>query len=292
MTAQEQEFLSLLAELAYFRRDKFRLLGAGADKDNRFSLAAWKEGDKEPHPASPLAPYLSRLASGEDAFLLAGEALSAAETAQGKAVIPPPEDEADFNRVVPFLRVLVMPVKGHEELLARHIHLRELDLALVPYIRRSETELNFFLTRARYEWHLSRDEFMRAAFRNMRKKFPVFIAPLGNAEAAPGSWMWDPEMMYWVKAGKPGEPYGAAGVFYPSVLETISERLDGNLYVLPTSVHRMLVGRAPDEDEYGAAEYRQYLRDFLWKANREIPERMVLSDRLYFYERGYGIRPV
>lgn len=299
MNQKEQAFVSLLTDLAYFRKDRFRFLSI-PDKDGqrRLFLAVWKPGDRCARAAVSFAPYLARLDAGEDDFILARAALDAAENLTGEEKTrpcPPPEDPPDFEKIRPLLRVLAMPVKGHEDFLSQNIHLRELNLALVPYIRRTETEVAFFKNRARLEWGLSRDAFMLAAFGAMQTAAPVSAAPLGKAEEtrspADPDAEWNPGMPYWVKAGKPDDPYGAVGVFYPGVLETMAENLGGSLFVVPATVHRMLVLRAPDADDDRMADQKQDLTRFLKNANGNIPEQAVLSDRVYLYQPGYGIRP-
>ena len=71
---------------------------------------------------------------------------------------------------------------------------------------------------------------------------------------------------------------GAGVILYPHVLEEVARKAGGNLYVLPSSVHEMIVlpeSQVPDAD---------FLRNLVSEVNRtqvDAPE--VLSDTLYYF---------
>ena len=72
--------------------------------------------------------------------------------------------------------------------------------------------------------------------------------------------------------------YGACSILYPGVLERMAEQLNGDFYLIPSSVHEFLL--LPKEQDRGEDE----LREMILEVNRtEISPEEVLSDHLYFF---------
>ena len=74
--------------------------------------------------------------------------------------------------------------------------------------------------------------------------------------------------------------WGAGALFYPGVIDRIHELLDGDFYVLPSSVHEMIIMKVEDQDP-------QQLADLIRSANRSVVEDDdILADDLYVCESG------
>ena len=74
--------------------------------------------------------------------------------------------------------------------------------------------------------------------------------------------------------------YGATCMIYPGVLGTLAEEAGENLYILPSSVHEILI--LPESE----VEDEQYLRDMIREVNgTQVEPEEILSDNLYFYDR-------
>lgn len=73
---------------------------------------------------------------------------------------------------------------------------------------------------------------------------------------------------------------GAAALFYPGMLDRLGNLMGGRFYVLPSSVHEVLILPAVGDDP-------QKLADIIKEANRTVTESDVfLSDELYVCESG------
>ena len=83
---------------------------------------------------------------------------------------------------------------------------------------------------------LSTEELYQTAEKNSPTLLPVKIQTIGEALGFPGT---HPEEMLVVTNQELSD--GATAIFYPGVAETIRDRLDGDFYVLPSSVHEVLV---------------------------------------------------
>ena len=78
--------------------------------------------------------------------------------------------------------------------------------------------------------------------------------------------------------------FGAASLFYPFILEMIGERMGGNYYILPSSVHETIL--IPDNEDYLLSE----LEEMVWEINRtELMAEDWLSDSVYYYDRTRNI---
>lgn len=72
---------------------------------------------------------------------------------------------------------------------------------------------------------------------------------------------------------------GAAVICYPEVLETIKEIVGGAFYVLPSSIHEVII--TPLSGQYSLEELEEMVTDI----NRnEVEEQEVLSNRVYVYD--------
>ncbi|MCR5254522.1 MAG: DUF5688 family protein [Acetatifactor sp.] len=76
---------------------------------------------------------------------------------------------------------------------------------------------------------------------------------------------------------------GAAAILYPGVLKEISsEYMDGDFYVLPCSIHEVILlwtGKAFDESE------KEYIKSLVYEVNSTSLELCdILSDSVYFYD--------
>ena len=74
--------------------------------------------------------------------------------------------------------------------------------------------------------------------------------------------------------------YGATCMIYPGVLRALADDLGENFYILPSSVHEILL--LPDS----GAEDARYLREMIREVNAtQVEPEEVLSDNLYYFDR-------
>ena len=72
---------------------------------------------------------------------------------------------------------------------------------------------------------------------------------------------------------------GAAAIFYPGVMDQVGERLNGDYFILPSSVHEILV--VPDD---GNISFRE-LKDMVKEVNRtQVAPEDRLTDQVYHYD--------
>ena len=80
---------------------------------------------------------------------------------------------------------------------------------------------------------------------------------------------------------------GAAALFYPDVKEKTAELLGRDYYILPSSIHEVII--VPDSMDIKAKE----LCDMVKQANRTVVEpNDILSDQVYHYSKATGFEKV
>lgn len=72
--------------------------------------------------------------------------------------------------------------------------------------------------------------------------------------------------------------YGAAAILYDGVLERCYERLEGNFFILPSSVHEVIL--VPDEGQVTREKLSQMVREV---NATQVEEQEQLSDFVYYY---------
>lgn len=137
---------------------------------------------------------------------------------------------------------------------------------------------------------MDRNELFCKAIENTQEKYPAILcdlaesalilqmecenlleskAKLAPADSGPG-YVLSNSSFYW----------GAGALFYPGVIERIHELLDGDFYVIPSSIHELIVVAAEGQDP-------QKMVDMIREANRTVvDEKDVLADDLYICEAG------
>lgn len=72
-------------------------------------------------------------------------------------------------------------------------------------------------------------------------------------------------------------------MFYPHVLEMIGEILKEDFYILPSSIHEVII--LPKSKEIAKEELDAMIQDI---NHTQVDTEEVLSDHAYLYERGLG----
>lgn len=74
--------------------------------------------------------------------------------------------------------------------------------------------------------------------------------------------------------------YGASAILYKNVIKDIAERMKSNLFIIPCSIHEVLIYREMKNCQIGIDD----LKEMISMVNQnEVPEEDILSDSLYYY---------
>ena len=196
----------------------------------------------------------------------------------------------DWNRAKERIVCRIVNKKANEKFLRDVPHVDFLDLSIVfSYLITIEDvgQGNIVIHQCHVEnWGVDDDELYEAAKKNTARLLPVEYKPMSDMleDLMPGSGeeLTDgiPDMLVLSNASK---TFGAAAIIYDGVQEALAKRVGGSYYVLPSSVHELLILPATDE------RIDKNLDAMVKEVNaNEVPDGEVLSDHCYFYDAKAG----
>ncbi len=201
-----------------------------------------------------------------------------------------------------FLRLVNL--EKNLEQLEGAVYVRRLDLAAVFYVLTEQGEDGIKSFRLPKElWERmglgSAEEYFAQILENTEQLFPAEVKRLEDslAECIRKEGGKEPE---WLRKElqEENEPArslfyvltnrqkinGAIALFYPGLLSRLEERFRGGFYLIPSSVHEILLLAESEEAE--AEELNQMVREV--NESHVIPEE-ILSDHVYYYHKSCGL---
>lgn len=190
------------------------------------------------------------------------------------------------------LGIKVIKTEKNRELLEEIPHLDVLDLSLTFYVildRQCEGIATMQITNEYMrQWNLETEELyemaMRSAVRLLPAEFcslPDMIRRITGIEVEAIRGMQRECQMYVLTNSS--KIQGAACMFYPHVLEMIGEILKEDFYILPSSIHEVII--LPKSKGIAKEELDAMIQDI---NHTQVDTEEVLSDHAYLYERGLG----
>ncbi|MBR5421630.1 MAG: hypothetical protein IK115_10810 [Lachnospiraceae bacterium] len=211
----------------------------------------------------------------------------------------------------------------NRELLDEVPHIKLMDLALVFYYLLGEESFGhatILIYKSHMEhWGVSAEELYACAHSNTRRLLPEALQDMAelmreifledvkrklkekgeeDGEELRCADMLADEMLKVAMDGREDIPmyvlsnrtryFGAAALLYPGVLRDFAEQLGRDLYILPSSVHEVIL--LPDD----GLEEPGRLNEMVREVNAtQVPAEEILSDRVYYYDRRKDeLRPV
>lgn len=203
----------------------------------------------------------------------------------------------DFERVKDRICYRLIDAKQNKELLEKIPHIPFLDLAICYYYAYEGETLGsgtILIYNTHMDmWDTCTAELMRLAQINTPNFFPwecnsmeYVINTLMQQEERDSLAFVEEEQRQLLEEipmsilSNHQRVYGAACILYPGVLEEIAEKAEANLFILPSSVHEVIL--LPDS----RTEDPVQLKSMIYEVNRtQLEPEEVLSDSLYYYER-------
>lgn len=191
-----------------------------------------------------------------------------------------------FDRVRDRICYRLIRKQHNEELLRDIPYVDFLDLAICfyyAYSGRTLGEGTILIQDSHMEqWNVKVKDLMRHAAENTPRLFPGILMPMREVLE---------EMLEFHEECRTEEEiplnvltnskrsHGASCILYPGLLERIAERNGKNFYIIPSSIHEVLI-----LEETGAEEPAE-MQDMIREVNREhVAAEEVLSDNLYYYD--------
>lgn len=166
-------------------------------------------------------------------------------------------------------------------------HVPYLDLAIVFYLLLEASDYGTATMPVKLEhlglWNVTRDQVYEQACRNTQRLLPFEFSTMSSVIAELMD-MEEPEgedTLYVLSNHL--RSFGAAAILYPGRLQGIGEYLGEDYYVLPSSVHEVIIVRN------SAAPGRAALSAMVAEINEtQVEKEEVLSNRAYYYDRAKG----
>ena len=197
----------------------------------------------------------------------------------------------DWGRARGRVLVKLVNYNANRELLKAVPHRRFLDLAEVYYtvmdIGGGQGMGSILICSTHLEmWGIGKEELAETAYANYRSCLPAEIKSLAQITAELtgsdllGECIPDMQEMYGVT--NRWKQNGAAVMLFPEMLQEAADRLSGDLYILPSSVHEVILLSANMGEEEG-------LKDIVEEVNRtQVAPEEKLSDSVYRYYSADG----
>ncbi len=274
-----------LEELKKELNEKVQLRIVPLEKNNQVRQRALllEEIGHKGGPAVYLEGLYERFLEGSAVSELVTEVAQMYANAEKKSKI-----NLDFFLKYPLVKdriyVKLIGAAENTELLEKIPHRKVLNLAICYYYSLQDEDCALegtILIREAHRalWHVEEADLFAAAMENsLRDKPPVFHQMerfLAQDAEAPVA---GEDLPFYILSNANGY-FGAACMLYPGILAAAYEKMQGDFYVIPSSVHEVLLVSAHMVQD-GAD-----LQDILQIVNKTqlLPEE-YLSDRLYFYD--------
>lgn len=188
----------------------------------------------------------------------------------------------DFDRVKDRICYRLINQKKNELLLDQIPHMDVMDLSLCFFYAYQGPALgngSILIHNSHVDmWKTNTSELMRLATQNTKKLFPWKMMEMADVIKEVMEFDAEAELPMKIVTNNT-RIFGATCMIYPEVLENIAERFGENFYILPSSVHEVLVM------PHSAVDDPETTQKMVQEINSEhVEAEEILSDSLYFYD--------
>lgn len=180
--------------------------------------------------------------------------------------------------------------KLNKEYLSEVVFFPFRDLALVPYIMIDDDIFGNASVVIHNElfklWNIDKDEFYSDVMYNMENNYEYEFRPIVDvlgamADSFPREAFDEAGMHVLYSKNR---IYSAALIAVDGVMEKIASKLDSDYYIIPSSVHELIIVTADGED------CEETINNIILEVNDTVVSgEDILADHLYCYRRGVGI---
>lgn len=197
----------------------------------------------------------------------------------------------DFEQVSPGICYRIINRERNRVLLEHIPHVDFLDLSICFFYAYQDTELgagSILIYNSHMDmWHCTTEMLMRLAQKNTRRIYPWELRDMGELIAElleqegmqlPGDMPARRDTPMRVLSNQ-RRIYGATCMIYPGILCEAAGSIRENLYILPSSVHEVIL--VPES----AVDDVDFIKDMVREVNTtQVEPEEILSGNLYFYD--------
>ena len=187
----------------------------------------------------------------------------------------PKPDFEDFSKICGKICMQLVNAEKNRELLEKLPHRIVHDMAVIYYILLGRDAQRTAVVKITNDlaalWGVDEEELNRYARHNTKSLLHVTVTPLqrilfetkedrdarrraASTEELMMEIVQDPDWQMYIMTNKQNY-YGAVNILYQDVLKIVAEKLNANLYILPSSVHEVLI--VPESSNTSAEELYQ-----------------------------------
>ena len=240
-------------------------------------------------PTIYLNPYYDDYLSGKPIRYILGDIVNRYE--EGIDAIPIENtDIATFDTVKNHIIVRLVNYEKNKEQLQDCPHIPFMDLAItfrwVAHQDEQGVASALISKKEQTKWSVSTEELLKIGMHNTISLFPSCIKNLQELleEYYCEEFQTDSIMTLYVITNRNGIN-GATCILYPKLLQNFANQMESDLYILPSSVHEVIVVLAKEVDGGG-----QQLENLVREVNENVVSATeILSDHVYYYKRESNI---
>ena len=189
----------------------------------------------------------------------------------------------DFSRVSEHLSFRVVNYKKNKSRLDNVPIRRCEDLAFVPLCViddiKDQTGTIVINNQHLDLWEVSEEELWENVYENAEKNAPLVVKGIEEFVSLRTGIRIDEMIPNIYVVSNKSLCYGAATVFFPGVLKQLSEKLRGDVLIIPSSVHETIILGSS-----GCLEMDSHLIDIVKEVNETtLSSEEILSDNVYYY---------
>ena len=265
---------------------------------SRVGLSFHREGSRI-GPVIYMEPYREAAADGRPMSEIMDEIAEAVSGSMDRIPLLASMDFGNYETVKEYLSVTLVNRKDNRQMLSQMPQRQIEDLSLILEMKfpmqvgMGSVKVSHALAE---HWGVDPDTLFSQAEKNAMKKEPPCLQRLEETLLAIGSGSGTPANLLVqelsVPEKSPSQIYvlsntskekGAAVVAYPGVLEKVDQLFPDGFYILPSSVHELLI--VPKSPEMDPKELGNMVRAI---NQSEVAKEDQLSDRIYTYDREAG----
>ncbi len=200
------------------------------------------------------------------------------------------DDFSDFNKIKHRIAYKIINRALNETFLKEVPYVEFLDLAIVFYYMLESGkngDTNIVINNSYMKmWDINIDRLFSEAVKNTPMLLPYtfmpmecMVAEIKSERGVPEEVFEDMSLNLYVLSNK-SRTFGATSILYKGVLKKIGEKLGCNFYVLPSSIHEVII--VPESKESFRTNYSEIIKEV---NEKELDPVEILGVRAYYYSR-------
>ncbi len=247
-------------------------------------------------PSIYLNQYYEQYKEGRDFLEILEEILGTYEASQSESIQIGLNLKYEFDQMKNIITYRLINYEKNKYLLKKIPHLRFLDLAVTFHciVRNDEDGIGTVRITEEHQqsWGISVDELWKLASENTRRLFPSVIRPMEDIVSDLMSHSNQEELEFkahssnmFVLTNTKGIN-GATCLLYSGVLEEFAEKLDCDFYILPSSIHEVILVPQVKNETVDFLNAKSRLEEMVREINEtQVAVEELLSDSVYEYSK-------